>query len=108
MKKIILIIIACFLILTLSIYLVRQKSNKTYAYEELNSMSTTELYNTFLDNGLVVNDELKSNLSEKEIAEMLKEDFETLSKGITARNHFMYYDFSNEVKRVYVRLVKVK
>ena len=71
-------------------------------------MSTTELYNTFIDNGLVVNDELKSNLSEEEIAEMLKEDFEMLSKGITARNHSMYYDFSNEVKRVYDKLVKVK
>ena len=106
MKKIILIVIACFL--TLTLYLISQKSNKTYAYEELNSMSTTELYNTFRDNGLVVNDELKSNLSEKEIAETLKEDFEMLSKGITACNHFMYYDFSNEVKRVYVRLVKVK
>lgn len=73
---------------------------------EKNSLPEKELYNLFIENGLVVSEELKSNLSEEEIAKMLKEDFSLLTQGITSRSHDMYLELGKEVKRVYELLVK--
>lgn len=82
------------------------ESKKTYTYDELNSLPANELYELFIENGLVINEELQETFTQEELAALLKSEFFLLSRGGTARSHTMYYLLAEETQRVYNELTK--
>jgi len=104
LKRIHKICITIFLfLLILGIYfLISYK--KVYSYEQLESMPAEQLYDLFIESGLVVNERLKQHLSEEQIADILKTEFMLLSQGSIARGDTMYLDFADEVHKVYMQL----
>lgn len=104
MKRIYKICIAVFLPLLLLVICFSFTQKKAYTYEQLYSMPPRQLYDLFIDNGLVINERLKQHFSDDEIADLLKLEFDKLSQGTIARNDIMYFDFADEVHRVFEQL----
>ncbi|MBQ6734947.1 MAG: hypothetical protein IJR00_08575 [Lachnospiraceae bacterium] len=73
--------------------------------EELKDLSADELFDLFIDNGLIINERLAECWSEEEIKEMLKSDFDLLVQGITAYGDLMYFEFADSVKETYEKIV---
>ena len=103
-------IIICLVIIILSAVIickfVRTRKTAKYTYEQLNALSAKELYEVFIDNGLKVDEELKTYMSDEQIADIvLKGQFDMMIHGDTSRSHYMYKRFAEEVERVYKLLV---
>ena len=103
-------IIICLVIIILSAVAVYKfvGNGKTakYTYEQLNALPAKQLYKVFIDNGLKVDEELKTYMSDEEIANIvLKGQFDLMIRGNTACSHYMYKRFAEEVERVYKLLV---
>ncbi len=75
-----------------------------YTHAELEAMPADELLDLFLEQGLVLSEEIKTVLTEAEIAAYLKQEFAILSQGITARSMTIYADFAEQVQAVYEQL----
>ena len=106
-------IIICLVIIILSAVAVYKfvGNGKTakYTYEQLNALPAKQLYKVFIDNGLKVDEELKTYMSDEEIANIvLKGQFDLMIRGNTACSHYMYKRFAEEVERVYKLLVGVQ
>ncbi|MGP1434813.1 MAG: hypothetical protein ACTTKP_11105 [Catonella sp.] len=106
-------IIICLVIIILSavvVYkIVETRKTAKYTYEQLNALSAKELYEVFIDNGLKVDEELKTYMSDEEIASIvLKGQFDSMIHGNTSCSHYMYKRFAEEVERVYKLLVGVQ
>ena len=104
------IIIICLVIIILSAVAVYKfvGNGKTakYTYEQLNALPAKQLYKVFIDNGLKVDEELKTYMSDEEIANIvLKGQFDLMIRGNTSCSHYMYKRFAEEVERVYKLLV---
>ena len=67
-----------------------EEATKTYSYEELSEMPAKELLDLFIQNGLVINDELKATYTEEELQDLFKEHFEMWHTGMSAMSHTMY------------------
>lgn len=95
---------------TLVIYKFVETGNTTkYTYEKLKVLSAEELYKVFLEHGLKVDEELKTYMSDEEIASIvLKGQFDLMIRGNTSCSHDMYKRFAQEVKRVYELIVNIK
>ncbi len=99
--------IGALLIIFSSIYVFNNtEKDKKYNYEKLSALSSEELYKVFLENGLKVDEELKTYMSDDEIANIvLKGQFDLMIRGNTSCSHHMYKRFAQEVKRVYELIV---
>ena len=75
-----------------------------YTYEELEAMPADELLELFIENGLVINDELKSACTEEQLQALFKTGFYHWSKGSTPLSHTMYSDLAKKTKAVYDKL----
>ena len=53
-----------------------------YTYEELEALPADELLDLFIENGLVINDELKASFTEEELQILFKEGFHYWHTGI--------------------------
>lgn len=105
-------IIICFVIIVLSAVVIYKfmETGKTtkYTYDQLKALPAKELYKVFIDNGLKVDEELKTYMSDEEIADIvLKGQFDLMIRGNTSCGHYMYKRFAEEVKRVYELIVDV-
>ena len=102
-------IIICLVIIILSAVIICKfvgtRKTAKYTYEQLNALSAKELYEVFIDNGLKVDEELKTYLTDEQIASVLKGQFDMMIHGTTSRSHYMYKRFAEEVERVYKLLV---
>ena len=103
-------IIICLVIIILSAVIICKfigtKKTAKYTYEQLNALSAKELYEVFIDNGLKVDEELKTYMSDEQIADIvLKGQFDMMIHGDTSRSHYMYKRFAEEVERVYELIV---
>ena len=78
----------------------------TYTYEELNSLPADQLLNLFIENGLIINEELKEVFTEEELQALFKSEFDTLHIGVTTRNHFMYFDLAEKTKEIYDKITQ--
>ncbi len=76
-------------------------SSKVYTHEELTALSGEQLLNLFIENGLEINDELRTVFTEEELQKFFKAEFEILCQGITARSAVMYFDLANQTKEIY-------
>lgn len=99
------LIIPIIFVLFLSVFALKDNQKK-YTIEELKNLPQKELYEVFIDNGLNLDEELKTYLTDEQIGEMLKEEFDLLVSGNTSRSHSMYLRFAKEVKRVYELIAK--
>ena len=102
-------IIICLVIIILSAVIIYKfvgtRKTAKYTYEQLNALSAKELYEVFIDNGLKVDEELRTYMSDEQIASVLKSQFDMMIHGDTSRSHYMYKRFAEEVERVYKLLV---
>ena len=81
-------------------------STKIYTYEELIALPGDKLLNLFIENGLEINDELKSTFTEDELQELFKTEFEALHMGISSRSASMYFDLAEKTMVVYEKITR--
>lgn len=75
--------------------------SSAYTHEELTALPADELLNLFIENGLDINDELKSTFTEDELQELFKAEFETLRIGISRCSDVMCFDLAEQTKVIY-------
>lgn len=78
----------------------------TYTKDELERMSDSDLYETFVRNGLQVDKGLKEVLTDKELAEYIKSDFHLLIDGVTSRDDMGYFKLADDIKKIYSSILK--
>lgn len=103
--KIIIFLVIIILSAVIIYKFVGTRKTAKYTYEQLNALSAKELYEVFIDNGLKVDEELRTYMSDEQIASVLKSQFDMMIHGDTSRSHYMYKIFAEEVERVYKLLV---
>lgn len=87
--------------------LMNNENNKTYTYEELNSLPANQLYELFVENGLVLSKELQDTFSKEELSTFFKSEFYLLHKGLPpVRSHTMYKELAEETQKVYKKLTE--
>lgn len=82
------------------------KDEMRYTKAELEGMDAHELYELFLKNGLEVGTDIKEILSDKQLEEYIKEDFDLLIEGVCSRSDIAYKNLASEVEKVYKKLIK--
>lgn len=82
------------------------ENQQTYTYDELSSLSSSQLLDLFIENGLVINERLKQTFTEEELQNLFKLEFSLLSMGITSRSDLMYFDLSDKTKDVFDNITK--
>ena len=75
-----------------------------YTYEELEAMPADELWDLFIENSLVINDELKESFTEEQLQALLKEGFHYWHTGVCPMSWTPYMDFADQVKTVYDKI----
>ena len=81
---------------------------KTYTDEEFEKMTATELYQLFLDHGLVVPEELSRDLSQEDIALFFKQNFETMRDGGLPFGYYFWHVMGQSAKEIYQELTGAK
>ena len=76
-------------------------STEGYTYEELSEMPAEELLDLFVQNGLVINDDLKAAFTEEELQTLFKENFHLWHTGVSAHSHTMYIDLAEQTKAIF-------
>ena len=79
---------------------------KRYTKAELEAMDAHDLYELLKKNGLEVGADIKEILSDKELEEYIKEDFDLLIEGSCSRSDMAYKNLADEVEKVYKKLIK--
>ncbi len=77
-----------------------------YTYEELCELPANELLDLFIQNGLVINDELKQSYTEEELQTLFKEHFALWHTGECTMDYTAYIDLAEQVKTIYESIVK--
>lgn len=79
--------------------------DKKYKKEELETMEAEDLYKIFKENGLEVDNDLKEALTEKELADYIKKDFDLLIQGSTSRSDQGYAKLAKDVREIYEKII---
>ncbi len=79
---------------------------KRYTKAELEAMDAHELYELLKKNGLEAGADIKEILSDKQLEEYIKEDFDLLIEGACSRSDSAYKNLADEVEKVYKKLIK--
>lgn len=77
-----------------------------YTYDELFEMSAKELLDLFIQNGLVINDDLKASYTEEELQNLFKENFDLWHTGVSAHSHTTYCDLAEQTKVIYDKITE--
>lgn len=77
-----------------------------YTKADLEAMDAHELYELLTKNGLEVGADIKEILSDKQLEEYIKEDFDLLIEGACSRSDKAYKNLADEVEKVYKELIK--
>lgn len=102
-------IIAFFLSLMLIVLTAAACANKDeecYTKAELEGMDAHDLYELLKKNGLEVGADIKEILSDNDLEEYIKEDFDLLIEGACSRSDIAYKNLADEVEKVYKKLIK--
>ena len=83
----------------------QSEGEQKYTYEELSEMPAEELLDLFVQNGLVINDELKATYTEGELQDLFKEHFEMWHTGMSAMSHTMYIDLAEQTKEIFDKII---
>ena len=77
-----------------------------YTYKELSEMPAKELLDLFIQNGLVINDDLKASFTDEELPTLFKENFHLWHAGVSARSHTMYCDLAEQTKEIFDKITE--
>lgn len=83
-----------------------QFNNTLYTYEELSEMPAKELLDLFIQNGLVINDDLKASFTEEELQTLFKENFHLWHTGVSAHSYTAYIDLAEQTKAIYDKIAE--
>ena len=82
------------------------ETRNIYTYEELSEMPAEELLDVFIQNGLVISDEMRESFTDEELQNLFKENFQLWHTGVSAHSHTMYIDLAEQTKIVYDKIVE--
>ena len=82
------------------------ETRSAYTYEELSEMPAEELLDLFIQNGLVINDDLKEAYTEEELQTLFQEHFDMWRTGLSALSHTMYIDLAEQTKAIYDKIAE--
>ena len=85
---------------------IQSEAEQKYTYEELSEMPAEELLDLFIQNGLVINDDLKSAFTDEELQTLFKENFHLWHTGVSARSHTMYIDLAEQTKAIFDKMTE--
>ncbi len=101
-KKVFLVI---FIMATIALFVIVGMNEKKYTYEELKAMPSEELLALFVDHGMDVDQDLKLAISEDEMAEIFRNEFDLMIQGTTSLNHGGYYEMAQDAQEIYDAIV---
>lgn len=104
-KRIIVFLLSLMLIV-LTFAACANKDEDRYTKAELEAMDAHELYELLKKNGLEAGADIKEILSDKQLKEYIKEDFDLLIEGACSRSDKAYKNLADEVEKVYKKLIK--
>ena len=84
----------------------QSEGEQGYTYEELSEMPAEELLDLFIQNGLVINDDLKAAFTDEELQALFKENFHLWHTGVSARSHTMYIDLAEQTKAIFDKMTE--
>lgn len=82
------------------------KDEDLYTKADLEAMDAHDLYELLKKNGLEAGADIKEILSDKQLEEYIKEDFDLLIGGACSRSDKAYKNLADEVEKVYKKLIK--
>lgn len=82
------------------------ETRSAYTYEELSEMPAVELLDLFIQNGLVINDDLKEAYTEEELQTLFKEHFDMWHTGLSAHSYTAYIDLAEQTKEIYDKIAE--
>ncbi len=82
------------------------ETRNIYTYEELSEMPAEELFDVFIQNGLVISAEMRESFTDEELQNLFKENFQLWHTGVSAHSHTMYIDLAEQTKIVYDKIVE--
>ncbi len=80
--------------------------NMLYTYDELSEMPAKELLDLFIQNGLIVSDEVKASFTDGELQTLFKENFPLWHMGMSAHSYTMYIDLAEQTKVIYDKIAE--
>ena len=83
---------------------IQSEAEQKYTYEELSEMPAEELLDLFIQNGLVISDDLKASFTDEELQTLFKENFHLWHTGVSARSHTMYCDLAEQTKAIFDKI----
>ena len=95
-----------FMLIVLTFAACANKDEDRYTKAELEAMDAHDLYELLKKNGLEAGADIKEILSDKELEEYIKEDFDLLIEGACSRSDKAYKNLADEVEKVYKKLIK--
>ena len=85
---------------------IQSEGEQGYTYEELSEMPAEELLDLFIQNGLVINDDLKAAFTDEELQALFKENFHLWHTGVSAHSHTMYIDLAEQTKAIFDKMTE--
>ena len=95
-----------FMLIVLTFTACINKDEHAYTKAELEAMDAHDLYELLKKNGLEAGADIKEILSDKDLEEYIKEDFDLLIEGACSRSDKAYKNLADEVEKVYKKLIK--
>ena len=77
----------------------------SYNKEQLETMKAEDLFKVFKENGLKVDSHLKEVLTEKELADYIKKDFDLLIQESTSRSDQGYAKLAKDIHEIYEKII---
>ena len=77
-----------------------------YTYEEMCELPADELLDLFIQNGLMISDELKQSFTEEELQSLFKDNFVFWHTGECLMDYTVYIDLAEQTKIIYESIVK--
>ena len=85
---------------------IQSEGEQGYTYEELSEMPAEELLDLFIQNGLVINDDLKAAFTDEELQDLFHENFHLWHTGVSAHSHTMYIDLAEQTKAIFDKMTE--
>ena len=83
---------------------IQSEAEQKYTYEELSEMPAEELLDLFIQNGLVISDELKQSYTEEELQSLFKEHFALWHSGVSSMDYTVYMDLAEQTKAIFDKI----
>ncbi len=84
------------------------KAKSVYTYEELSEMPAKELLDLFVQNGLVISNELKTSFTTEELQTLFKDNFHIWHTGMSLMSYTEYIDLAEQTKEIYNKITEPK